>query len=67
MQEETAATTKEAQALMNLNMKLQNSASKAQNRTIELELSKIGASEMKRHLAIVSVSHLQDMLRIMYS
>lgn len=67
MQEETAATTKEAQALMNLNMKLQSSASKAQNRTIELELIKIEASEMKRHLAIVSVSHLQDMLRIMYS
>jgi dynactin 1 len=67
VQEETAATTKEAQALMNLNMKLQSSASKAQNRTIELELSKIEASEMKRHLAIVSVSHLQDMLRIMYS
>jgi dynactin 1 len=56
VQKETAATSKEAQALLNLNMKLQTSASKAQNRTIDLELTKIEAGELKRHLDIALVS-----------
>jgi dynactin 1 len=56
VQQETATTSKEAQALMNLNMKLQSTASKAQNKTIELELKRLEAAQLAQHLRVVSVS-----------
>lgn len=56
VQQETATSSKEAQALMNLNLKLQSTASKAQNKTVELELKKLEVAQLANHLRIVSVS-----------
>ncbi|OXG26855.1 dynactin 1 [Cryptococcus neoformans] len=49
----TASTSKESQALMNLNLKLQSTAAKAQSKTIDLELKKLEACQLAEHLRIV--------------
>nr|XP_019012815.1 dynactin 1 [Kwoniella pini CBS 10737]OCF51596.1 dynactin 1 [Kwoniella pini CBS 10737] len=56
---ETASTSKEAQALMNLNLKLQSTAVKAQSKTVDLELKKLEAAQLAEHLKIV-ISYLPD-------
>ncbi|KGB74790.3 dynactin 1 [Cryptococcus deuterogattii R265] len=50
---DTATTSKESQALMNLNLKLQSTAAKAQSKTIDLELQKLEAFQLAEHLRIV--------------
>ncbi|WVN86516.1 uncharacterized protein L203_101680 [Cryptococcus depauperatus CBS 7841] len=50
---DSATTTKEAHALMNLNLKLQSTAAKAQSKTIDLELKKLEAIQLAEHLRIV--------------
>ncbi|KAK3696135.1 hypothetical protein LTR37_018106 [Vermiconidia calcicola] len=44
-----------SRAMMDLNMKLQNSAAKTQVKTIDLELRKLEAQESSEHLAIVQL------------
>ncbi|WVQ96736.1 hypothetical protein IAU59_003843 [Kwoniella sp. CBS 9459] len=56
---ETASTSKEAQALMNLNLKLQSTAVKAQSKTVDLELKKLEAAQLAEHLRIVT-AYLPD-------
>lgn len=46
--------TSRSKAMMDLNMKLQVSASKAQTKAIDVELAKMKAQESKEHLAIVA-------------
>lgn len=53
---ETAATSEQAQALMNLNIKLQSSASKAQAKTIEMELRKLETAQLAEQSRIITVS-----------
>nr|KIR89490.1 dynactin 1 [Cryptococcus tetragattii IND107] len=56
---DTASTSKESQALMNLNLKLQSTAAKAQSKTIDLELQKLEAFQLAEHLRIVQ-AYLPD-------
>ncbi|ORX40158.1 dynein associated protein-domain-containing protein [Kockovaella imperatae] len=51
---ESSTTFKEAQALMNLNLKLQSSAAKTQSKTIELDLKQLEAAQLAEHLKIVT-------------
>lgn len=53
---ETAMSSKDAQTLMNLEMKLQSTASKAQGKTIEMELKRLEAAQLAEHMTIVTVS-----------
>ncbi|EWC47620.1 hypothetical protein DRE_03240 [Drechslerella stenobrocha 248] len=57
--QQNASTTEEissrSKAIMDLNLKLQMSASKAQIKTIELELRKLEAQEAAEHLEIVQL------------
>ena len=53
---ETAATSEQAQALMNLNIKLQTSATKAQSKTIEMELKRLEAAQLAEQSRIITVS-----------
>lgn len=53
---ETANSSKEAQAVMNLNLRLQSTAAKTQNKTIDIELKKLEAAQLAEHLRIVQVS-----------
>lgn len=57
---ETATSSKEAQAIMNMNLKLQSTAVKTQNKTIDIELKKLEAAQLAEHLRIVQVSHPWD-------
>nr|XP_018262298.1 dynactin 1 [Kwoniella dejecticola CBS 10117]OBR84456.1 dynactin 1 [Kwoniella dejecticola CBS 10117] len=59
VESETASTSKDAQALMNLNLKLQSTAVKAQSKTVDLELKKLEAAQLAEHLRIVT-SYLPD-------
>ncbi|WRT67723.1 uncharacterized protein IL334_004695 [Kwoniella shivajii] len=59
VESKTASTSKEAQALMNLNLKLQSTAVKAQSKTVDLELKKLEAAQLTEHLRIVT-SYLPD-------
>lgn len=52
---ETATASKESQALLNLNLKLQSSAVKTQSKTIDLELKKLEAAQLTEHLRIVQL------------
>ncbi|WVQ80521.1 hypothetical protein IAT38_002626 [Cryptococcus sp. DSM 104549] len=53
-QESSSATnSKEAQALLNLNLKLQSTAVKAQSKTIDLELKNLEAAQLAEHMRIV--------------
>ena len=52
---ETTSTSKEARALMNLNMKLQSSAAKAQSKTIDLELKRLEATQLAEQTKIITV------------
>ena len=52
---QTESFTKESQAVLNLNMKLQTSAVKAQSKTIDLELKKLETAQLQEQLRIVSV------------
>lgn len=55
---ETATSSKEAQAIMNMNLKLQSTAVKTQNKAIDIELKKLEAAQLAEHLRIVQVSTL---------
>jgi len=55
-QVDTATTSKEAQSILNLNLRLQSTAAKMQNKAIDLELEKLEASQLSEHLRIVQVS-----------
>jgi dynactin 1 len=55
---DSASTAKEAQALMNLNFKLQSSAARSQSKTVELELKKIEAVQLAEHIRIITVSYV---------
>jgi dynactin 1 len=55
-QVDTATTSKEAQNIMNLNLKLQSTAAKMQNKAIDVELQKLEAAQLSEHLRIVQVS-----------
>lgn len=57
-EQETAANTEQAQNLMNLNMKLQNTASKAQGKSIELELRRLETAQLAEELKIVTVRYV---------
>ena len=54
---ETEATnlTTRSRAMMDLNMKLQASASKAQTKTLDIELNRMEAEEAAQHLAILKL------------
>jgi dynactin 1 len=52
---ETHTLSSQSQAVLNLNLKLQSSATKAQSKTIDLELRKLEASQATDHLGIVQV------------
>ena len=52
---EAADLNERSKAMMDLNMKLQMSASKAQVKTIDLELRRLDAQEAAEHLAIVQL------------
>lgn len=52
---EAEELTSRSRAMMDLNMKLQVSASKAQVKTIDLELRRLDAQEAAEHLAIVQL------------
>lgn len=54
---ESATMSKEAQAIMNANLKLQTTAAKTQSRAIDLGLEKIEAAQLAEHLRIVRVNH----------
>ena len=56
---ESATTSKEAQALMNLNLKLQSSAVKTQGKTVELGLKRLEAAQLAEHMKIVT-AYLPD-------
>jgi dynactin 1 len=55
----TVTTSKESQALLNLNMKLQSTAVKAQSKTIDLELKKLEIEQLVDHMDIV-LSYLPE-------
>jgi dynactin 1 len=55
-QVDTATTSKEAQSIMNLNLRLQSTAAKMQNKAIDIELKKLEATQLSEHLRIVQVS-----------
>jgi len=55
---DSASTAKEAQALMNLNFKLQSSAARSQSKTVELELKKIEAVQLAEHIRFITVSYV---------
>jgi dynactin 1 len=55
-QVDTATTSKEAQNIMNLNLKLQSTAAKMQNKAIDVELQKLEAAQLSEHLRIVQAS-----------
>ncbi|RXK41589.1 dynactin 1 [Tremella mesenterica] len=52
---EVATNTKEAQAILNMNLKLQSSVVKQQSKTIDLELKKLEVAQLTEHLRIVQV------------
>lgn len=52
---ESAHISSKSQAVMNLNLKLQSSAVKAQARTIDAELGKLELAQSAEHLNIVQV------------
>lgn len=52
---ETASTSKDAQTLMNLNLKLQSTAAKAQSKTIDMELKRLEAAQLVEHMKIITV------------
>lgn len=52
---ESENLTARSRAMMDLNMKLQITAAKAQNKTIDLELRRLEAEEAMEHLAVVQV------------
>lgn len=56
---ESASASKESQALLNLNLKLQSSAVKTQSKTVDLELKKLEAAQLAEHLRIVQ-AYLPD-------
>ncbi|KAK8858530.1 hypothetical protein IAR55_002757 [Kwoniella newhampshirensis] len=59
-QEQVSATTsKEAQALLNLNLRLQSTAVKAQSKTVDLELRKLEAAQLAEHMRIIE-AYLPD-------
>ncbi|WWD18419.1 hypothetical protein CI109_102869 [Kwoniella shandongensis] len=55
----SATTSKEAQALLNLNLKLQSTAVKAQSKTVDLELKKLEAAQLAEHMRIIQ-AYLPD-------
>jgi len=61
-QVDTATTSKEAQSIMNLNLRLQSTAAKMQNKAIDIELKKLEAAQLSEHLRIVRVSYVQLIL-----
>lgn len=52
---ETNSLTTRSRAMMDLNMKLQASVSKAQTKTIDVELNRMEAEEAAQHLSIVKL------------
>lgn len=60
----TATTSKEAQSILNLNLKLQSTAAKMQNKAIDVELKKLEATQLAEHLKIVRVSSVLIRLTI---
>lgn len=52
----------QSQTMLNLNLKLQSSATKAQAKTIDLELKKLEATQAMEHLAIVQVRSRDSLL-----
>ncbi|OAX81109.1 hypothetical protein ACJ72_04554 [Emergomyces africanus] len=52
---ESTELTARSRAMMDLNMKLQASVSKAQTKTIEVELGRMAAEESAQHLAIMKL------------
>jgi dynactin 1 len=56
---QSATASKESQALLNLNLKLQNSAAKTQVKTLDVELKKLEAAQLADHLNIVQ-AYLPD-------
>lgn len=55
-QVDTATTSKEAQNIMNLNLRLQSTAAKMQNKAVDIELQKLEAAQLSEQLRIVQVS-----------
>ena len=53
---ESATNSKDAQAILNLNLKLQSSAAKAQGKTIDFDLKRLQVAQLAEHLDIVTVS-----------
>jgi dynactin 1 len=52
---ETAALSIQSQTVINMNLRLQSSATKAQAKAIDMELQKLDATQALEHLAIVRV------------
>ena len=60
-EQEAEELTARSRSMMDINMKLQLSAAKAQNKTIDLELRRMEAEEAMEHLQIVQVfMHIND-------
>lgn len=55
---ESEQLTARSRAMMDMNLKLQITAAKAQNKTIDLELRRLEAEEAMEHLAVVQVCDL---------
>lgn len=54
-EQEAEEMTARSRSMMDINLKLQLSAAKAQNKTIDLELRRMEAEEAMEHLQIVQV------------
>jgi len=64
---EAEELTARSRSMLDINMKLQITAAKAQNKTIDLELRKMEAEEAIEHLAVVQVSTLISYLWGLYT
>lgn len=62
---ESQSLTSQSQAMLNLNMKLQNSVLKGQVKTIDLELRKLDAQQALEHLSIVKVRLFGSLLYLL--
>jgi len=63
---ETANLSTQSRTMLNMNLKLQNSASKTQARALDLELAKIEAKVAREQVEMVEVSFDRTFLLVAY-
>lgn len=64
---EAEELTARSRSMLDINMKLQITAAKAQNKTIDLELRKMEAEEAIEHLAVVQVGRTESPLFVLHT